>query len=89
MKQYTDKLFTKWGELIDLVLEEHTNQLKKWDVQTHTLFEWCNYTTEELGELAKAISEEEYREGTKADIVEEAIQVATLALKIAEMCMDG
>jgi len=43
------------------------------------------YLTEELGEMAEAISEYEYREGTKEQVVHEAIQVATLALKVAEM----
>jgi NTP pyrophosphatase (non-canonical NTP hydrolase) len=38
-----------------------------------------------LGELAKAIGEFEYRNGTKEEVAKEAIQVATLALKIAEM----
>jgi NTP pyrophosphatase (non-canonical NTP hydrolase) len=43
------------------------------------------YLTEEVGELAEAISEFEYRGGEKENIKKEAIQVATLAAKIAEM----
>lgn len=54
-------------------------------VQHRTPFEWLTYAAEELGELAKAISEHEYREGDWRDVVDEAVQVATLALKIAEM----
>ncbi len=70
------------------MLDEHFFQIKKWGIQTHSFFEWCNYITEELGELAKAIAENEYRHGTKQEIIDEAIQVATLALKIAEMCLN-
>ena len=64
---------------------ENAYQLAKWGVQTHTPFEWLTYTTEELGELAAAISEHAYRGGSNNAVVNEAFQVATLALKIAEM----
>jgi len=67
------------------VLKESKRQIKKWGIRTHTPFEWLTYTTEELGELAKAISEYEYRDGVKQQIIDEAIQTATLCLKIAEM----
>ena len=91
--KYTDK---KLEELpfATMVIEESVKQIDKWGIQTHTLFEWLTYTTEELGELAKAISELEYRSSSpsgelrelcKKEIIKEAIQVATLALKIAEM----
>ena len=72
-------------DFVRKVWDEHHNQLNKWGVQIHTPFEWLAYTTEELGELAKAICEFEYRDGSSRDIAKEAIQVATLALKIAEM----
>lgn len=68
-----------------LVAEESHRQISKWGVQTHTPFEWLTFTTEELGELAEAISEHYYRGGSKEAVIKEAIQTATLALKIAEM----
>ena len=85
MKQYTDRLLSDHDWIIEKIRAENKNQLQKWGVQTHSAFEWLTYTAEELGELAQAISEYEYRDGTKEDIVHEAVQVATLALKIAEM----
>jgi len=85
VKQYKDQLFKNKDKLFEDVFTEHRKQVSKWGIQTHTLFEWLNYTTEELGELAKAISEHQYRKGTLEDIYKEAIQVATLSLKIAEM----
>ena len=69
------------------VLGEHRRQMAKWGVQDRTSFEWMTYLTEEVGELAEAISEYEYRGAEVVDIWAEAIQVATLALKVAEMAL--
>ena len=87
MEQYTDKQFENDEMLFDDIIIEGKNQVKKWGVQTHSLFEWQNYTTEELGELAKAIAEHQYRGGSWKEVYNEAIQVATLSLKIAEMIL--
>jgi hypothetical protein len=85
MKEYIDRCLINDNWIIKKVRNENNNQLLKWGVQIHTSWEWLGYTTEELGSLAKAIGEYEYRDGTKEKVVSEAIQVATLALKIAEM----
>jgi NTP pyrophosphatase (non-canonical NTP hydrolase) len=81
----TDKQFDNLSTIVLLCMEENTRQLNKWGIQTRTPFEWLTYTTEELGELANAISEHYYRGGTAEEVVKEAIQTATLVLKIAEM----
>jgi NTP pyrophosphatase (non-canonical NTP hydrolase) len=81
----------KDGELkhIDILMQsvsfEGEKQVAKWGVQDRSSFEWLTYLTEEVGELAEAISEYEYRGARTTYIYKEAIQVATLALKIAEM----
>ena len=85
MKEYIDRCLENGNWIIEKVQNENSNQILKWGVQVRTSFEWLTYTTEELGSLAKAIGEYEYRNGTKEKVVSEAIQVATLALKIAEM----
>ena len=85
MKGYTDLKLVKFHELMEKVADENEHQLERWGVQTHSAFEWLTYITEELGELAQAISEVEYRDGQETWVVNEAIQVATLSLKIAEM----
>jgi len=85
MKQYTDLMLKDNTWILRKVIDENIYQQKKWGIQTHSAFEWLTYTAEELGSLAKAIGEYEYRYGTKQRIVKEAIQLATLALKIAEM----
>ena len=81
----TDKALAGMTTLDLLVFEENARQLKKWGVRTHSWFEWLAYLTEETGEVAKAVSEYVYRQGSLLEIRKEAIQVATLALKMAEM----
>ena len=83
-----DRCFILRSRLIQLILNENKHQLKKWGLQDHSIFEWLAYTTEELGELSNAISEHHYRNGNKKDVIKEAIQTATLSLKIAEMYME-
>lgn len=73
------------GKVMPLVYAENVRQLEKWGVQDHEPFEWLGFTTEELGELAAAIGEFQFRDGLVENVVKEAIQTATLALKIAEM----
>lgn len=68
-----------------LLVKEDSDQIAKWGFQELDAFEWLAYTTEELGELSEAISECRYRGGRAEKIVMEAIQTATLALKIAVM----
>lgn len=66
------------------ITHEHINQFNKWGIQAQTLPEWLMFLIEEVGELAEAIAEFMYRDGSPIDIYDEAIQVATLAAKIAE-----
>lgn len=69
-----------------MVREESLRQIRKWGVQDRDPFEWLAYTTEELGELSRAICEWwYYRGGLQSAVIKEAIQTATLCLKIAEM----
>jgi NTP pyrophosphatase (non-canonical NTP hydrolase) len=70
-----------------MVQAENKRQVAKWGIQNRTPFEWLAYTTEELGELSEAISEWSYRGKLGENVVKEAIQTATLCLKIAEMFM--
>lgn len=84
MREYTDLKLNNKHEIFSMVSEENINQLLEWGIQTHSPFEWLGYALEELGETSKAISEYEYRDGARQDVVKEAIQAATLMLKIAE-----
>lgn len=70
---------------IALLVEEDIRQLKKWGIQRVSPFEWLAYLAEEFGELAKAVNEVMYGRAPMWPVKKEAIQVATLALKIAKM----
>ena len=85
MNQYEDKCFENINWIIGQLEKENKSQVEKWGIQVHSAFEWLTYTMEELGELAEAISEYEYRGGLLDKVISEAFQVATLAIKIAEM----
>lgn len=80
-----DNCLQKLDFLVEQVFLEHEKQVSKWGVQDRTSFEWLTFLAEEVGELAEAIAEYEYRGAPSTEIFKEAIQVATLALKIAEM----
>ena len=87
--QLTDQCLTKLPKLVDLVLEEHECQIEERGVLTCTSFEWVEYLQGELGELKVAVYDyKHHRDGKASTVVQEAIQVATLCLKIAEMYMD-
>lgn len=77
------------GFEIDALLSESALQVKKWGVQCDTPHKWLGWLHEEAGELAKAInkvySDTDKADIDKQDIFKEAVQVATLALKIARM----
>jgi len=65
---------------LDMIAAEDISQRELWGNQTHTGHRWMTILTEEVGELAKAILE-----NNLAEIAKEGTQVATLALKIAWM----
>jgi NTP pyrophosphatase (non-canonical NTP hydrolase) len=80
-----DLCLNDWEGLSGLIWLEHCRQIKKWGIQDHTPEDWLMFTTEELGELSNAIADFKFRHGDSARVRDEAIQVATLAIKIAEM----
>lgn len=84
MKEYEDKRLQS-QRVFEAVGRENARQLQKWGVQKHNLFVWGNFAAEEMGELHKAIAEHHFRNGEAEEIYKEAIQTATLCLKIAEM----
>lgn len=78
LETYMEKIAPK-------VFRENQRQLEKWGIQNHEPFEWLGFMAEELGEMSEAIGEWQFRGGLPEDVVKEAIQTATLSLKIAEM----
>ena len=85
MRTYEDQLLTHLDELIQMVKDENFRQIQKWGVQSHLAFLWYTVLGEEVGELAQAILNFEIGGEDRGNVTKEAMQVATLALKIAEM----
>jgi NTP pyrophosphatase (non-canonical NTP hydrolase) len=89
LEKYKDTRLRYFGLFKSLIESENECQLDKWGIQERTLPEWLMYATEEFGEFSKAINEYIYRDGMSRAIIEEAIQVVTLCLKIADMIMEN
>jgi len=87
-------------QIFEMMQEENLRQINKWGIQDHSPFEWLVILMEEVGELSQAILTTEWGGEATDNIgerikvaniniaVKEAIQVATLALKIAEMYLE-
>lgn len=67
-------------DALDMIAAEDISQREKWGNQNHSPEKWYVILGEEFGELGKAILECKPR-----NVEKEAIQVATLGLKIAYM----
>ena len=87
LKAYPDviRLVLKDSKELNRIESELSHQFDKWGLQKRTLFEWLTYLTEEVGELAEAISDFEYYERDKEAVLREATQVAALAIKILQI----
>lgn len=67
------------------LVKEDEAQINKWGYQTHSFPEWCSILGEEVGELNAAVLRHIFYEDSPESIFREAVQVATLAIKIAVM----
>lgn len=67
-------------EALDMITAEDVSQRERWGNQRHHAHRWNTILTEEVGELAKAVLEDNVEQ-----IEKEATQVVTLALKMAYM----
>jgi len=83
MKIYKDVSPSDLNDEMVFVRNEHTRHTQKWGLQSRSLFEWLTYITEEVGELAEAISKHEYGNRDMLEISKEAIRVAALATRIS------
>lgn len=85
MKKYKDLRLNNKKILFNKIIEESVRQCEKHGIESVPAFQWMSYLTEEVGELAQAINDNYFCKQSKKNVIEESIQVATLALKIAEM----
>jgi hypothetical protein len=64
--------------------KEADAQDEKWGKQVHSGHAWVAILTEEVGELAAAVNEEQTARAAK-----ELVQIATVAMRAFEQQMDG
>jgi NTP pyrophosphatase (non-canonical NTP hydrolase) len=92
MKPYWNWIggYTMREELTKLVLEDVGNervfQNQKWGKQRHLMGDWLKILVEEVGEVAQAmqIGDVSYKESDSDDLYIELVQVAAVAVAIAE-----
>jgi hypothetical protein len=68
------------SDFVNVILNEDQRQRNKWGLQKHSADRWMTILTEEVGEVAEAILED-----NEVEIQEEAKQVATVAIKMFVM----
>ena len=71
-----------FDEVLDEVFEERLNQNCQWGEQNNCPDKWLSILLEEVGEVAEANNDEEYK-----NYREELIQVAAVAIQMVE-CYD-
>ena len=77
-----------------LIAQRRYEQFEKWGEQEHTWSEWATILGEEYGELCEAINETVLNNATKpelgglANMVNEVIDVAAVALQMLEYLLD-
>ena len=67
------------NEIIQLIINERDRQDNKWGEQNHTAYKWLAILGEEVGEVNKAVLEDNYSE-----VIEELIQIGAVAVAMIE-----
>ena len=85
IKKVTDLQLKDLDTLIKDIKHESEMQIKKFGIQEASPFEWVTWIGEEFGEVCKAIFENiTYNDCPPENVYNEAIQLVTLTLKLAE-----
>ena len=82
--EFKDRCLKSLDKFIELIEQEHKNQIELFGIQKATASEWLSWTLEEFGELAKAVNDYIYFNGPHEAIRQEGIQVVTLVLKLID-----
>lgn len=75
--------------VIEDVVAERARQVLIWGEQSHSLPVWNTILTEEVGELSKEILGYHFDKGDVENAYKEAIQVAAVAMAIAQSIKHG
>ncbi|MBJ04857.1 MAG: hypothetical protein CMP65_03015 [Flavobacteriales bacterium] len=66
-------------EILDLILNERSNQDKKWGEQNHNVYKWLAILGEEVGEANKAALESK-----DSELINELIQISSVSVAMIE-----
>ena len=67
------------SDIIQLILKERQRQDEKWGEQNHDVYKWLAILGEEVGEVNKAVLEDNYSE-----ILDELIQIGAVTVAMIE-----
>lgn len=70
--------------IVNKVLTERLRQDRKWGEQNHELHVWTDILGEEIGEISKALLEEQFGDGTNEHIAVELVQSAAVIFAMLE-----
>ena len=66
-------------KILQLILEERQKQDEKWGEQNHNIYKWLAILGEEVGEVNKAVLEDNYK-----DVIDELIQIGAVTVAMIE-----
>lgn len=66
-------------KILQLILEERQKQDKKWGEQNHNIYKWLAILGEEVGEVNKAVLEDNYK-----DVIDELVQIGAVTVAMIE-----
>tara|TARA_Y100001954_G_C15774753_1_gene586354 strand:- start:1012 stop:1245 length:234 start_codon:yes stop_codon:yes gene_type:complete len=66
-------------KILQLILEERQKQDEKWGEQNHNIYKWLAILGEEVGEVNKAVLEDNYK-----DVINELIQIGAVTVAMIE-----
>lgn len=77
------------GKWADEIRAERDRQDARWGAQNHSSFVYAAVLAEECGEVARAVHDIRFGQGTKTQLRVELIQVAAVAVQIVERIDSG
>ncbi|MAQ31336.1 MAG: hypothetical protein CMD26_01185 [Flavobacteriales bacterium] len=66
-------------KILQLILEERQKQDEKWGEQNHNIYKWLAILGEEVGEVNKAVLEDNYK-----DVIDELVQIGAVTVAMIE-----
>ena len=66
-------------KIVKFIIAERARQDEKWGEQNHNIYKWLAILGEEVGEVNKAVLEDNYK-----DVIDELIQIGAVTVAMIE-----